>query len=114
MYTAGTNTRLRKPRECMEFEHTQVARGNCTNCTRMRQHFYAIFRKIVHIMLSKHMVMLQIKNSDEVSGKQFANYKPEQNLFPTAGALLYPLSSLTGSFTFKNEHNSVVLSLYIV
>ena len=48
-------------------------------CTRMRQHFRNICRKIVRITLSKHMVMPRKRNADEISGKREGKDLPSQN-----------------------------------
>ena len=83
-----------------------------TNCTHMRQHFCDIFRKIVCITLSKYMVMPWKKSVDRKTVCQ-ARTKPASKQYHSwniSTVLLYSFSSLTGCFTFTNEHNSVVLS----
>ena len=50
-----------------------------TYCTRMRQHFRNICRKIVRITLSKHVVMPRKRNADEISGKREGKDLPSQN-----------------------------------
>ena len=53
--------------------------GPGTYCTRMRQHFRDICRKIVRITLSKHVVMPRKRNADEISGKREVKDFPSQN-----------------------------------
>ena len=86
-----------------------------TNCTHMRQHFRNIYRKIVRILLMKHVVMPRKEKTDEIYGRR--ELQAKKTLLPiviivetSKIALTYPFCSKAVVFRFKKATNTVILS----